>query len=170
MRIIDPGKIDMVVSVPESLISLAPYAVDIKATFDAFPGVEIPAEISEIGNQPSETTRTYSVKMLLTPPPGVTIVPGMAGRVRARPGPQIAQQLKGVVIPLSAVFSADAAAGSFVWVVNEAAKTVSRRKVGLGEPVVGGITITDGLSPGDLIVASGVHSLNEGQAVRIQER
>jgi RND family efflux transporter MFP subunit len=170
MRISDPDKIEMVINVPESLISLVPYAVDIKVTFDAFPNIEIPAEISEVGNQPSETTRTYSVKVLLTPPPGVTIVPGMAGRVRARPGPQIAQQLKGVVIPLSAVFSADDAAGSFVWVVNEAAKTVSRRPVGLGEPVVGGVSIKEGLSPGDLIVATGVHSLNEGQAVRIQER
>jgi RND family efflux transporter MFP subunit len=170
MRISDPEKIEMVVNVPESLISLVPYAVDIKVAFDAFPGVEIPAELSEVGNQPSETTRTYSVKVLLSPPPGVAIVPGMAGRARARPGPQIAQQLKGVVVPLSAVFSADDAAGSFVWVVNEAAKTVSRRKVGLGEPVVGGISIKEGLSPGDLIVASGVHSLNEGQAVRIQER
>lgn len=170
MRISDPDKIDMVVNVPESLISLVPYAVDIKVTFDAFPGIEIPAEISEVGNQPSETTRTYSVKVLLSPPPGVTVVPGMAGRVRARPGPQIAQQLKGVMIPLSAVFSADDAAGSFVWIVNEAAKTVSRRPVGLGEPVVGGISIKEGLSPGDLIVATGVHSLNEGRAVRIQER
>src|SRR5262249_29879785 len=80
MRIIDPEKIEMVVNVPESLISLVPYAADIKVTFDAFPGIEIPAEISEIGKEPSETTRTYAVKLLVAPPQGVTIVPGMAGR------------------------------------------------------------------------------------------
>jgi len=55
MRIIDPEKIEMIVNVPESLISLVPYAVDIKVTFDAFPGVQIPAEISEIGKEPSES-------------------------------------------------------------------------------------------------------------------
>jgi RND family efflux transporter MFP subunit len=170
MRVIDPKKIEMIVNVPESLVSLVPYAVDVKASFDAFPGVEIPAEVSEVGREPSQTTRTYAVKVLLAPPPGVLIVPGMAGRVRARPGPQIADQLKGVVVPLPAVFSVDDSVGSFVWTVNEKAKTVSRRQVELGEPVIGGITIKKGLSPGDLVVSAGVHSLKEGQAVRIQER
>jgi RND family efflux transporter MFP subunit len=170
MRIIDPKKIEMIVNVPESLISLVPYAVDIKVTFDAFPGVEIPAAVSEIGNEPSETTRTYAVKLLVAPPPDITIVPGMAGRARARPGPQIAERFKGVVVPLAAIVSPDDASGSFVWIVNETSKTVSRRKVEIGEPVVGGITIKKGLSPGDLIIAAGVHSLQEGQAVRIEER
>jgi RND family efflux transporter MFP subunit len=167
LRIIDPEKIEMIVNVPESLISLVPYAVDIKVAFDAFPGIEIPATISEIGKEPSETTRTYSVKLLVAPPSGVTIVPGMAGRARARPGPQIAERFKGTVVPPSAIFSPDDTSGSFVWTVNEASKTVSRRKVKLGEPVLGGITVKEGLSPGDLIVVAGVHSLQDGQAVRI---
>jgi RND family efflux transporter MFP subunit len=170
VRIIDPDKIEMIVNVSESLISLVPYAVDIKVTFDAFPGVEIPAEISEIGKEPSETTRTYAVKLLVAPPSGVTIAPGMAGRATARPGPEIAERFKGVVIPLSAILSPDDASGSFVWIVNEASRTVSRRKVELGEPVVGGISIREGLSPGDLVVAAGVHSLRDGQVVRIQDQ
>jgi RND family efflux transporter MFP subunit len=170
MRIIDPDKIEMIINVPESMISLVPYAVDIKVSFDAFPGVEVPAEISEIGREPSETTRTYLVKLLVAPLPGITIVPGMAGRARARPGPEIAERFKGVVVPLSAIVSPDDASGSFVWIVNETAKTVSRRKVEVGEPVVGGINIKDGLAAGDLIVAAGVHSLQDGQAVRIQDR
>jgi RND family efflux transporter MFP subunit len=170
MRIIDPDKIEMIINVPESLISLVPYAADIKVTFDAFPGVEIPAEISEIGKEPSETTRTYVVKLLVAPPAGVTIVPGMAGRARARPGPEIAERFKGAVVPLAAILSPDDASGSFVWIVNEAAKTVSRRKVEVGEPAIGGINIKTGLSAGELIVAAGVHSLQDGQAVRIQDR
>jgi multidrug efflux pump subunit AcrA (membrane-fusion protein) len=54
--------------------------------------------------------------------------------------------------------------------VNETSRTVSRRKVELGEPVIGGINVKEGLTPGDLIVAVGVHSLQEGQAVRIQDK
>jgi RND family efflux transporter MFP subunit len=170
VRIIDPEKIEMTINVPESLISLVPYAVDIKVTFDSFPGLAIPAEISEIGREPSETTRTYAVKLLVAPPSGVTIVPGMAGRATARPGPEIADRFKGVVIPLSAILSPDDAAGSFVWTVNEASRAVSRRKVELGEPVIGGINVKEGLKPGDLIVTAGVHSLQDGQAVRVQDR
>jgi RND family efflux transporter MFP subunit len=170
MRMIDPKKMEVIVNVPETMIALIPDVTDIKVTFDALPGIEIPAMLSEVGKEPSETTRTYAVKVLTTPPDGVTIIPGMAGRVRARPGPEIAEQLKGVVVPLTAVFSPDDASGSYLWIVDEARKTVSRRKVTLGEPVVGGITIKDGLSPGSLIVASGAHSLREGQLVRIQEQ
>ena len=170
LRIIDPDKIEIVVNVPESMIALVPYAIDVKVTFDAFPDVEIPAEISEIGKEPSETTRTYPVKCLLTTPPGVRIVPGMAARVRARPGPQIADRFKGVIVPLNAAFSADDATGSFLWIVNESTKTVTRRKVELGEPVVGGVTVKDGLAPGEIVVVAGVHSLKEGQTVRLQER
>jgi multidrug efflux pump subunit AcrA (membrane-fusion protein) len=47
---------------------------------------------------------------------------------------------------------------------------VSRRKVELGEPVIGGINVKEGLQPGDLIVTAGVHSLQDAQAVRIQDR
>jgi len=172
MRLIDPAEIEMNVNVPESLISLVPHVVDLRVTFDAFPGIEIPAEVSEIATEPSESTRTYPVKLLLTPPPGVTILPGMAGRVRGKPGPEIAQRANnvGVVVPLSAAFSPDDSTGSFVWVVNEVAKTVHRQQVKLGEPVVGGVSVTDGLAPGSLVVEAGVHSLREGQAVRIIER
>jgi RND family efflux transporter MFP subunit len=167
MRLIDPSEIEIVVNVPESLISYVPYVVDLKATFDAFPGVEIPAEVSQIGTEPSENTRTYPVKLLLTPPAGIAILPGMAGRVRGKPGPEIADKFKGVIVPLTATFSPDDANGSFVWVVDESTKTVHRKEVKLGEPVVGGISVIDGLTPGSLIVAAGVHSLEEGQAVRL---
>ena len=169
MRLIDPAEIEMIVNVPESLISLVPYVVDLKATFDAFPGVEIPAEVSEIGTEPSENTRTYPVKLLLTPPAGINIVPGMAGRVRGKPGPEIAQAARGVSVPISTVFSPNDATGSFVWVVDPATRTVHRKQVTLGEPVVGGIAVTSGLAPGSLVVVAGVHSLQEGQAVRLSE-
>jgi RND family efflux transporter MFP subunit len=170
MRLIDPAEIEMVVNVPETLISLAPHVVDLKATFDAFPGIEIPAEVSEIGTEPTENSRTYPVKVLLTPPQGVAILPGMAGRVRGLPGPEIAQRFKGVVIPLSALFSPDDAKGSFVWVVKDGTpKTVHRQQVTLGEPTVGGVSVTDGLAPGSSVVAAGVHSLREDQAVRVLE-
>ena len=169
MRLIDPAEIEMIVNVPESLISIVPHVVDLRATFDAFPGVDIQAEVSQIGSEPSESTRTYPVKVLLTPPQGIAILPGMAGRLRGKPGPEIAQRAAGVIIPLSAAFSPDDAEGSFVWVVDEAAKTVRRQSVKLGEPVVGGITVTDGLQPGGLVVVAGVHRLRDGQAVRILE-
>jgi RND family efflux transporter MFP subunit len=167
MRVIDPAEIEMVVNVPESLISIVPHVVDLTATFDAFPTVQIPAEVSEIGSEPSDTTRTYPVKVLLSPPQGITILPGMAGRLRGKRGPEIARLFKGVVVPLSAVFSPDDTTGSFVWLVDQTTNTVHRQRVTLGEPVVGGVNVTEGLDPGATIAAAGVHSLHEGQKVRV---
>ena len=37
MRLIDPAEIEMIVSVPESLISFVPHVTDIRATFDSLP-------------------------------------------------------------------------------------------------------------------------------------
>ena len=48
VRILDDSSIEMVVSIPESLISLAPYVEDIKVVFDPFPGTKISAHIKEI--------------------------------------------------------------------------------------------------------------------------
>ena len=45
--------------------------------------------------------------------------------------------------------------------------TVSRRAVVLGSPTAQGLAISEGLSPGDLVVSAGVHSLKEGQKVKL---
>ena len=49
LRILDDSSIEMVVNIPESLISLAPHVENIKVVFDSFPETEIPAQIKEIG-------------------------------------------------------------------------------------------------------------------------
>ena len=120
MRLIDPSEIEMIVSVPESLISFVPYVIDIRATFDAFPGVEIPAEVSEIGSRADPRarapTRSSSCSRRRRASPFCRAWPAAFAASLA---PRSPSQLKGVVIPLSAAFSPDDATGSFVWVVNE---------------------------------------------------
>ena len=43
LRILDDSKVEMVVNIPESMISLAPYVEDILVEFDTYPGIKIPA-------------------------------------------------------------------------------------------------------------------------------
>ena len=71
-------------------------------------------------------------------------------------------------VPLAALFTPDqkAETGSYVWVVDESANTVSQRSVTTGELDRSGIQIRDGLDPGDLVVVSGASFLKDGQAVR----
>jgi RND family efflux transporter MFP subunit len=169
VRLLDTSAIEMVIQVPENLISFAPHVQDITVEFDAFPGRPVPAEIKEISNEASLTTRTFPVTLIMDQPDDFKILPGMAGRTRGRVPQELAPHMTTLRVPLSAVFTPDQKADSgdsFVWIVDEAANTVSQRSVTTGELDRSGIQIRDGLDPGELIVVSGASFLKEGQAVR----
>ncbi len=167
LRLLDASRIEMVVDIPETKISNIAYVTNIKVRFDAFPDLEIPAEIKEIGSEASETTRTYPVTLVMDQPEDVTILPGMAGKASGEGNPPGGGAGIGIEVPVSAVFSPDASGKSYVWVIDAAAKTAAKREVKLGELTNLGIVIRDGLVPGEWVVTAGVHTLSEGQQVRI---
>jgi RND family efflux transporter MFP subunit len=168
VRLLDDSTIEMEVSVPESLISLAPVAYDVQVEFDNYPGRKIPARITEIGDEASAATRTYPVTVAFTPPAGIDVKPGMAGHVTARADlPEDARE-RGIEIPLSALFSPpdDAEKRSYVWVVDESGPLVSRREVAVQRLTPRGARVA-GIQPGERVVTVGVHHLREGQRVAL---
>ena len=170
-RLIDHSQIEMIVNIPENLIHHADY---LKAAgkvfivrFDPFPDRKFEAEIKEIGKEPSRTTRTYPVTLIMDQPEDIKILPGMAGKAtRVVAVPDMKDQ-SGIIIPETAVFSPDNSDTTYVWVIDDQAKTVNKRQVKVGELLDTGIAITDGLTPGEWIATAGVHYLQEGQQVRI---
>lgn len=170
VRLVDNSKVEMVVYIPENLISQAHTVKAVAVKFDALPGVTVPAKIMEIGTEASETTRTYPVTVIMDQPPGARILPGMAGKAtRADIGVEQTEGA-GIVVPETAVLTKDDPSKSFVWIIDEAAKTVSTRAVTTGAVVDQGLEIADGLKPGEWIVTAGVNYLKEGQKVRILEQ
>ena len=167
LRLLDPSSIEFVIQVPESLITLAPYVDSATVAFDALPGVKVNATIKEIGKEASQATRTYPVTLVMDQPPGTEILPGMAGQASIISRPPEDAALTGIQIPATAVFSVDDPNRSFVWVVNEAAGTLSRREVQLGMLSRFGVLIQSGLDSGEWIVTKGVHTLSEGEQVWI---
>ena len=100
-------------------------------------------------------------------PEDVKVLPGMAGKAtRAVAMPGMQDQV-GIVIPETAVFSPDDTDTTFVWVIDDQKKTVSKREVKTGDLLDTGIAITDGLKPGEWIATAGVHYLKDGQQVRL---
>lgn len=170
LRVVDPTSIEFVINVPENLISLAPYVEKITVTFDALPGIKVPATISEIGKEASQATRTYPVTLLMEQPDDAEILAGMAGgaRIIARPPDDV--KGVGIQVPATAVFTGEDMSKNFVWIVDEATGTLSRREVQLGDLAQYGVLIKSGLNPGEWIVTKGVHSLKEGQKVQIMDR
>ncbi len=168
-RIVDSSRIEMVVDVPENLISLAPQARNIVVVFDAFPEVILHAEIKEIGGEASETTRTYPVTLIMDQPGDVRILPGMAGKAAAEGRAAEDGRLAYVEIPVAAVFNRGETDRSYVWVVDESAMTVQPRAVEIGAPSEYGIKILAGLAAGELVVTAGVGRIRDGQTVRVLE-
>jgi RND family efflux transporter MFP subunit len=169
VRLLDTSAIEMVVQVPESLISLASRVAEINVEFDAFPGRSVSAEIKEISNEASQTTRTFPVTLIMEQPEDFKILPGMAGRAVGRLEEGSMDRQTGFQIPVSAIFTPDEAGAegsSWVWVVDESTNTVSRRQVTIGELGRFGISVFEGIETGDMVVTAGANFLKEGQEVR----
>jgi RND family efflux transporter MFP subunit len=169
VRIVDKSQIEMIISIPENLIALASQARNIEVVFDPFPDRKIPAEIKEIGKEASRTTRTYPVTLIMEQPDDITILPGMAGKATGE-GPEDTSLLpEGRPVPVSAIFSPDDIDKTYVWIIDEKSKLVTKQEVTTGRLSNTGIMVTDGLETGVWIATAGVHDLREGMEVRILE-
>ena len=167
VRLLDSSRIEMVVDIPESLISLVPKARGIQVVFDPFPNVKIPAEIKEIGTEASATTRTFPVTLIMDQPEEVTILPGMAGRASGDGSAR--GDTASISVPVAATFTPDEGGGTFVWVIDPDTKQVKRRPVTTGEVTDLGISVSDGLEEGEWVVVAGVSYLRDDQEVRLLE-
>jgi len=171
-RLVNIAQIEMIINIPESMISLAPNAENIKVVFDTFPKHEIPAQIKEIGKEASRTTRTYPVTLVMEQPKDIKILPGMSGNATGQVKESSAHkttEAKGIQIPMSASYSPTNDGKSYVWLINSESNTVKQQAVTLGKVSSTGVTVTTGLNSGDWIATAGVHYLHEGQEVKIMQ-
>jgi len=87
----------------------------------------------------------------------------------------LSQSSQNLIVPPQAVFQgeqqADGSSQAMVWIVT-ADMTLQTRAVKIGQLSTAGLEITQGLQPGDTILAAGVHQAHEGMRIRpwIQER
>ncbi len=170
VRIVDDSKIEMIINIPESLISFASQATNIEVVFDPFPTVKIPAEIKEVGTEASKSTRTYPITLIMDQPSDIKILPGMAGKATGESSStEDAQIATGIQVPLTAIFSPDDIEKTYVWIIDKESKQVTRREVTTGSLKDSGIIVTQGISTGEWIAIAGVHYLREGMDVKILE-
>lgn len=166
-RLLGVEYIEMVINVSESQMALLPFVDKIEVEFDAFPGMRLPAEITEIGTEASLTTRTFPITLQMKQPEERKVLAGMAG-VAFITGAEQPDEDTGYVVPVSAVFGNAQDNSSSVWVVGPDNR-VSARKVEVGRPLRNGVSITGGLKAGELVATAGVHVLTEGQEVIVNK-
>lgn len=169
-QVVSPGQTVLTVARPdvrEAVVDIgedfpAPLQVGMPFTvaLQLLPSVQVEGKIREITPQADSLTRLRRVRIALTNPPESF---RLGSTVTVKPGKAQASNLR---VPASAVLAQDGA--NFVWVVDQPADTVSLHKVDLAvDPA--GARIIGGLDPGARIVTAGVHSLKQGQKVRIEQ-
>ncbi|MFJ1269590.1 efflux RND transporter periplasmic adaptor subunit [Legionella lytica] len=164
-RLLDTSQIEMVIQIPESLISYIPFAKNIIVHFDPFPNHPINAQIKEISNEASPETRTYPVTLLMQQPTDIEILPGMAGKATGRV--EQAKIQHKLTIPASAVLTTDAEKKTYVWIIDPQNQQLHRREVTIGELTPTGISVLQGLHEKEWVVTAGIHSLKEGEKVTV---
>ncbi len=130
----------------------------------SIPDRSFPARIKEFSTTADPVTRTFQGTLAFDRPEDLRVLPGMTAKVvidRSRMRvPQASTR-----VPASATMTDDSGK-AFVWVVDPSAMRVSRRSVELGQLSGSEVEVRGGLSEGDVIVTTGVHSLRDGMQVR----
>lgn len=154
---IDPVKVDF--RVPELFLPAVSVGQKVEVTVDAFPSRSFTGEVYAIDPLVDVEGRAVSLRARIPNPDGA-LRPGLFARVRLT----IDQRPNAMLIPETALVPQGT--DRYVYRVNDGAVTYV--KVTTGERRAGEVEITDGLSPGDIVVTAGQLKLYDGAEVRIQ--
>lgn len=167
VRVAQPQEREAVFNIPEAGIRAAPRDPVIEVALAGAPDIVATGRVREVSPQADPVTRTHTVRIALNDPPdALRLGATVTGRLKQPPAPV-------VEVPETALMTttgADGAKQTAVWTVDPKDRTVRRRAVTLRDPVPDGpIIVTEGLSQGDIVVTAGVHSLSDGQRVRLPQ-
>jgi RND family efflux transporter MFP subunit len=159
LRLAHAGEKEVVVNAPEGQLDRFKVGSAVGISLWASNTPLFAGRIREIAGGADPTTRTYAVRVTaIDPPPQAQL--GMTANVVF---PQLPDATL-VLLPISAL--AQDGAQPAVWIVDPKSNQVKLRKVAVGQYREDGVTITQGLQPGDIVVTAGVHKLRENQVVR----
>ena len=169
-QVASPGQTVVTIARPdvrEAVVDIGPefpvllrVGLPFTASLQILPSVRVKGQVREIAPQADPVTRTQRVRIALNDPPPTF---RLGATVTARLATDQRQILR---VPESAVLNNDGE--TFVWVVDRPTSTVSLRKVDVLRDEAG-FQITAGLEYGTRIVTAGIHSLKQGQHVRIDQ-
>ncbi|WP_394694474.1 efflux RND transporter periplasmic adaptor subunit [Hyphobacterium sp.] len=159
----DTSTIKLDFSVPERFLAALEPGISIAARTSAYPDEIFVGEIAQISSRIDPVTRTVTVRAEIDNESG-HLRPGQLMTIEIRrdirntpavPGSAITRYLD----------------ESFVFVIGErdGGQFVQQRVVELGQRDGNLVEITDGLSPGDMIVAEGVHRVRSQMPVTVTE-
>lgn len=159
-----PDVREAVVDIPEDLVGVMPADGMFSVTLQSAPELKARGRVRETAPLAEAGTRTRRIKITLDDPGpafrlGTTIDVALTKSIARR-----------FLLPVTAIL--EEGGRRSVWLVAADGKSVTRRDVTLASALAdtSQVAVDDGLRPGERVVVAGVHSLREGQAVRLPDQ
>lgn len=154
----DDGR-DAVFNVPATSMGRAGPDPEVKVWLSLTPSVTAEGRVREVSPSADPVTGTFRVRVgLINPPADMRLGSSVVGRTTFA-------RHAGLEIPATALTGTEGQAA--VWVVDPKTMTVSLRPIGIERYNPGSAVISDGVTPGELVVTAGVQALRPGQKVRL---
>jgi RND family efflux transporter MFP subunit len=152
---------DAVVDIPDHLTGDLAIGTGFDVILQSLPTMQTQAKLREIAPQADSSTRTRRVRLTLTDPPDAFRLGSTVTATR------VAKVAPTIELPLSALLQKNGA--DKVWIVDAQTSSFSARDIKVASKGAVTFTVAEGLEAGMRVVTAGVHSLVEGQKVRIPE-
>lgn len=156
------GEREVLISLPESSIGHILIGQTVEVELWSRPEERFVGTLRELSPAADPQSRTFAARVSFDADEQRVEV-GQSARVFIHQPDQVA-----LAVPLSAVSSEQQQ--SFVWVIDPQTHSVVRTPVRMGAYGQDQVTILDGLTADDWVVAAGVHMLIEGQTVQPVDR
>jgi RND family efflux transporter MFP subunit len=164
------GDTDVTIDAPEGRLGSIDVGQQAIVKFPALPNRRFEARVREVAPAADPQSRTYRVKLSLTPPDrdvrlGMTGEATLGTAERSGSGTETGSKGEPVfVVPATAIFHQGAQPA--VWVVRLKDSTLELRPFTASRYNAATATVTSGLQDGDQVVQAGVHTVFAGESVR----
>ena len=159
MTVAVDGEKEVLIAVPEMDIAEFKPGKDVKAGFWSDDALSLDGKVREVAGSADPQSRTFAVRVSLPDDPRVLL--GMTASIKA----SVASRQQLVSIPLSALAEKDGQ--KIVWTVDRGSDTVHPRPIKVAEFTADGVSVADGLKPGDVVVAAGTQFMTENLQVKL---
>jgi len=156
-----PDVKEAVFDLPEQLIATLAEGATVEIALQLEPSIKARGRVRELSPEADPATRNRRVKFALDAPPeafrlGSTVTASLTKAVDPS-----------IVLPVSALLVENGKTS--VWVIDRKSLAVHSRVVTVSSQNTEVVTITAGLSKGELVAVAGAHSLTPDQFVRLSE-
>ncbi|PZV37355.1 efflux RND transporter periplasmic adaptor subunit [Mesorhizobium kowhaii] len=152
---------EAVVDIPDQLIGDLTAGTPFQVILQSLPTIQTEAKLREIAPQAEGSTRTRRVRLTLTDPPQAF---RLGSTVTATRVTKVAPTIE---LPMSALLEKDGV--DKVWIVDPQTSSVNAKDIKVAAKGAATFTVAGGLEAGMRVVTAGVHSLSEGQKVKVPE-